>query len=75
MWRDNDVSTYGEGTKQIAHPRVGTIALEYSAFAVDNHPDLELVIYMPATSVDMERIRTLVTDTTSELNPFSPNGC
>ncbi len=42
MWRDNDVSTYGEGTKQIAHPRVGTIALEYSAFAVDDHPDLGL---------------------------------
>jgi len=40
MWRDNDVRTYGEGTKHLRHPAAGLIALEYSAFAVDGRPDL-----------------------------------
>lgn len=75
MWRDNDVSTYGEGTKCVEDSVVGTLTLEYSSFVVDDQPNLGLVIYTPATSVDMERIRTLVTDTASELNPPSPNGC
>ena len=34
MWREHDVSAYGEGTKSLRHPRVGLIALEYSAFAM-----------------------------------------
>jgi transcriptional regulator with XRE-family HTH domain len=60
MWRDNDVRTYGEGTKQLRHPKVGLIALEYSAFAVDGRPDLGMVIYNPATPADAERIRSLL---------------
>jgi transcriptional regulator with XRE-family HTH domain len=60
MWRDNDVRTYGEGTKQLRHPKAGLIALEYSAFAVDGRPDLGMVIYNPATSADAERIRSLL---------------
>jgi transcriptional regulator with XRE-family HTH domain len=62
MWLDNDVGAYGEGTKHIRHPVVGPLALEYSAFAVDGQADLGLVIYTPATPVDMERVRTLVRD-------------
>ncbi len=60
MWRDHDVRTYGEGTKQLRHPKVGLIALEYSAFAVDGRPDLGMVIYNPATPADAERIRSLL---------------
>ena len=60
MWRDNDVRTYGEGTKQLRHPKVGLMALEYSAFAVDGRPDLGMVIYNPATPADAERIRSLL---------------
>src|SRR5580658_5863863 len=60
MWRDNDVRTHGEGTKQLRHPKVGLIALEYSAFAVDGRPDLGMVIYNPATPADADRIRTLI---------------
>src|SRR6202041_817663 len=40
MWRDNDVSSHGEGVKQIRHPVLGPISFEYSAFAVDGRPDL-----------------------------------
>jgi len=60
MWRDNDVSSYGEGSKHIRHPVAGLIALEYSAFVVDGRPDLGVVIYNPATSADADRIRKLV---------------
>jgi transcriptional regulator with XRE-family HTH domain len=60
MWRDNDVRHYGEGLKRLRHPYAGTIAFEYSAFAVDGRPDLGMVIYNPATPADTERIRLLL---------------
>lgn len=61
MWRDNDVrSNYGEGPKQIRHATAGPIALEYSAFAVDGRPDLNMVVYTPATSADAGKIRALL---------------
>jgi transcriptional regulator with XRE-family HTH domain len=60
MWRDNDVRSYGEGTKEIRHPVVGTLSLEFSNFGVDGRPDLGMVVYNPATRADVERIRKLV---------------
>jgi transcriptional regulator with XRE-family HTH domain len=60
MWSDNDVRTYGEGTKHLRHPVVGPIALEYSAFAVDGRPDLGMVVYNPETPADAEKIRSLL---------------
>jgi hypothetical protein len=64
MWRANDVrSTYGELAKSLRHPVAGLIALEYSAFAVDGRPDLDLVIYNPATPADADRVRALIGST------------
>jgi len=61
IWRENDVrSTYGEFAKTLRHPLAGLLTLEYSAFAVDGRPDLDLVIYNPATPADVERIRALM---------------
>ncbi len=60
MWRDNDVRSYGEGSKHLRHPVAGVLAMEYSAFAVDGRPDLAMVIYSPATAEDAERIRVLI---------------
>ena len=60
LWRDNDVRTYGEGSKYIRHPLAGLIGLEYSSFAVDGRPDLSMVIYTPATAADAERISSLI---------------
>ena len=60
IWLENDVRTHGEGTKQLRHPDVGLLSLEYSAFSVDGRPDLSLVIYNPATPKDTDGIRKLI---------------
>jgi transcriptional regulator with XRE-family HTH domain len=60
IWRDHDVREHGEGIKSLKHPLVGVIALEYSAFGVDGRPDLSMVIYHPATSADVQRVKALM---------------
>ena len=60
MWRDHDVQGHGEGTKQLRHPAVGMLALEYSSFAVDGRPDLSMMVYNPATEADREKLRALI---------------
>lgn len=62
MWKDNDVRGHGEGVKQLRHPALGLISLEYSAFAVDGRPDLSMVIYNPVSGFDADRIRALVSE-------------
>jgi transcriptional regulator with XRE-family HTH domain len=59
MWRDNDVrGAHGEAVKHMKHPILGSIAFEYSIFAVDGRPDLSMVVYNPATPADAEKIRS-----------------
>jgi transcriptional regulator with XRE-family HTH domain len=60
MWRDNDVQKHGEGLKVLNHEVAGRLTLEFSGFAVDGRPDLNLVIYNPATPEDAEKIRGLL---------------
>ncbi len=60
LWRDNDVQTHGDGVKHLRHPKLGLVALEYSAFAVDGRPDLSLIVYNPASSADQELIKSLI---------------
>jgi transcriptional regulator with XRE-family HTH domain len=60
LWRDNDVRSFGEGTKHLHHPELGMMTFEFSAFAVDGRPDLGMVVYNPATPQDAERVRTLL---------------
>lgn len=59
MWRNNDVQTHGEGTKQLRHPE-GLLGLEYSSFAVDGRPELSMVVYNPATPADVSLVRSLM---------------
>jgi hypothetical protein len=63
LWRENDVRTHGEGTKHFRHPVVGVIDVEYSAFSIDGRPDLNLVIYNPATPKDVNKMRRLIAKT------------
>ena len=60
MWRDNDVRAHGDGQKVLHHPVAGPLAMEFSAFAVDGRPDLNMVVYNPATPADAEKIKKLV---------------
>lgn len=60
MWHDSDVQSHGDGTKQLQHPVLGPIALEYSAFTVDGRPDLSLIVYNPATPADRKLVEALV---------------
>ena len=60
LWADNDVRSYGEGTKNLNHPVAGPIAMEFSTFAVDGRPDLSLVVYNPATPADAVKVRALI---------------
>jgi transcriptional regulator with XRE-family HTH domain len=60
MWRDHNVQTHGDGVKQLRHPQLGPITLEYSAFAVDARPDLSLIVYNPATAADRKLVEALV---------------
>ena len=61
IWRDNDVSSsFGEATKTFRHDLVGEITLDVSGFSVDGRPDLNLVVFTPATTGDAEKVRRLV---------------
>ena len=60
MWRDNDLRSFGEGVKKLRHPVLGTLALEYSSFAVDGRPDLAMLVYNPIDAGDAARIQTLI---------------
>ncbi|MFG6466170.1 helix-turn-helix transcriptional regulator [Roseateles sp. BYS87W] len=61
MWAELEVrGNYGEVAKQIQHPVVGPLALEYTGLVVEGRPDLTLVVYHPATPADAERVRQLL---------------
>lgn len=62
IWSENDVRGHGDGLKRLRHPRLGTIEMEFSAFAVDGRPDLSLVVYNPVRPEDAERVRALVAE-------------
>src|SRR5580693_4106856 len=59
LWLNNDLQGHAEAVKRIKHPLLGPIAFEYSAFAVDGRPDLNMVVYNPATPADAEKIRSM----------------
>ena len=60
MWSDNEVLLHGEGSKQLNHPVVGLLNLEFSTFAVDGSADLGLVIFSPVGDMDRDKIRELL---------------
>ncbi len=60
MWRDNDVQVHGDGVKTLHHPKAGALSMEFSAFAVDGRPDLNMVVYNPATAADAAKVRALL---------------
>jgi transcriptional regulator with XRE-family HTH domain len=60
LWRNNDIAGHGEGIKRLRHPEIGAIELEFSTFAVEGRPDLNMMVFNPATREGEARIRSLV---------------
>lgn len=60
MWAENEVLSHGEAVKQIRHPVLGRIAVEYSTFSVDGRSDLSLLVYNPTSRSDAEKIAALL---------------
>jgi transcriptional regulator with XRE-family HTH domain len=60
LWRNNDVVGHSEGVKRLRHPEIGSIELEFSSFAVEGRPDLNMMVFNPVTSEGAARIRSLV---------------
>jgi transcriptional regulator with XRE-family HTH domain len=61
MWRDNEVQPHGgHGLKRLRHPVLGPITVEYTAFAVDARPDLQMVVFNPTTPRQQAKIQSLL---------------
>lgn len=60
LWNDKDVLAEGAGVKRLRHAVLGWLELEYSSFIVDGRPDLQMVVYVPATEDHAARVRALV---------------
>jgi transcriptional regulator with XRE-family HTH domain len=66
LWRNNDIAGHGEGIKRLRHPEIGRIELEFSTFSVEGRPDLNMMVFNPATSDGAARIRSLVAARTGQ---------
>ncbi|AFC84790.1 helix-turn-helix transcriptional regulator [Frateuria aurantia] len=62
LWQDHDVAGHGDGVKRLHHPRLGTLDLEFSTFAVEGRPDLCLMVYTAANDETAGRIRQLLAE-------------
>lgn len=60
MWDDNEITGTRDGLKRIHHPHLGPIELEFSSFAVEGRPDLNMMVYNPASPDLVQQFRTLV---------------
>lgn len=67
LWRENEVIADMQGVKHIRHPILGDVQLEYSGFAVDGRPDLDMIVYNPVDREIAERIRMMVREAPATL--------
>ncbi|TCW16233.1 helix-turn-helix protein [Raoultella sp. BIGb0138] len=64
FWRSNDVAGHGEGFKRMQHPQIGMIELEFSTFAVEGRPDLNMLVFNPASEESRIKIQAWVNQPT-----------
>ena len=60
LWESNEVVAHGEGVKCIYHPEAGHLDLEFSSFAVEGRPELDMIVYNPASPTVADRVRALI---------------
>jgi transcriptional regulator with XRE-family HTH domain len=66
FWRENEVLTHGEGLKRIHHPELGPVDMEFSAFAVDGRPELNMLVYNLTSADTAQRLRALIARRTAQ---------
>lgn len=58
-WGRHDVRFHRSGAKQLRHPEIGEVDLEYEAMELPADPRMSLVVYTPATEADADRLALL----------------
>lgn len=53
-WTEHDILNRTDGHKEINHPLVGRLALDYVVFKVADSPNLEVVMYIPLPESDTD---------------------
>jgi transcriptional regulator with XRE-family HTH domain len=53
-WTEHDILGRTDGHKEINHPLVGSLALDYVVFKVADRPNLEVVMYIPLPKSDTD---------------------
>jgi transcriptional regulator with XRE-family HTH domain len=59
LWQDKDIVSHSGGTKELQHPQVGQLTMEFSSFTIDGRPDLNMIVYTPATPTDRQKVISL----------------
>jgi hypothetical protein len=59
-WAEYPIRNFRPATIGIDHPQVGRIAFEVFQFRLVEHPDLLMVLQVPASSDDLERVTSLL---------------
>ena len=68
FWARHDVRGVTAGYKHIFHPQVGELVLDYTKFALADHPDMRCIVYTAAAGSEQERkLRALVAPGIKEL--------
>jgi transcriptional regulator with XRE-family HTH domain len=59
-WARHDVAVFSSGRKELLHPTVGRVVLDYQSFQIPNTPDQQLVMYTaPASSPSQDALDLL----------------
>lgn len=59
-WAEYPIRDFRPATIGIDHPRIGRIALEVFQFRLVEHPDLLMVMQVPASNDDLQRVASLL---------------
>lgn len=61
-WNNYDVHAQGSGVKDMEHPRVGRLQLEYATFQSNDNPRLTLITYTAVNKESEEKLYSLAQD-------------
>ena len=53
MWHDHDIYKHCEGNKRVMSPNGSIIALNFLSLSVESHAGLSLIVYTPASQIDL----------------------